>query len=376
MNETMNHSTQSRAPEAAQPENMTRQMVGIEIRDLHLSFGRTEVLSGVNLDIAPGEFFAFLGPSGSGKSTLLRAIAGFGPRPAGEILIGGRNVVELPPWKRNVGMVFQSYALWPHMSVRENVAFGLRERGLPRAEIGRRVDAALDLVGLRALAGRMPSQLSGGQQQRIALARTVVVEPQVLLLDEPLSNLDANLRVQMRRELLALQRKLGLTTIFVTHDQEEANSTSDRMAVLDGGVIQQVGTPQQLYDNPCNLFVAHFLGTANVLEGRVERSGDETRFVTGTGEALPVRDDTATGAGSIVLRPQNIGFSEPGTPGTIGGKVLHREFLGSQIRYVVAAAATEIIVDQTHAVGTDWRETGDEVALRIDARTAVVIPRD
>jgi len=248
---------------------MKTEMLGIEIEDLHLSFGQTKVLTGVNLTIEPGEFFAFLGPSGSGKSTLLRSIAGFGPRPQGAIRIGGKDVVDLPPWKRNVGMVFQSYALWPHMSVRENVAFGLRERKVPGAEIARRVDEALDLVGLKHLADRMPNQLSGGQQQRIALARTVVIEPQVLLLDEPLSNLDASLRVQMRRELLALQRKLGLTTIFVTHDQEEANSTSDRMAVLDKGVIQQIGRPQDLYDRPDNLFVARFLGTANVLDGRV-----------------------------------------------------------------------------------------------------------
>ena len=240
---------------------------GIKIENVHLSFGQTEVLKGVNLDIKPGEFFAFLGPSGSGKSTLLRAIAGFGPNPKGRILIGDRDVVGLDPWARNVGMVFQSYALWPHLRVRDNVAFGLKERRVPPQQIKSKVDAALELVDLAHLADRMPSQLSGGQQQRIALARTIVVEPEVLLLDEPLSNLDASLRVQMRRELLRLQRQLGLTTIFVTHDQEEANTTSDRMAVLDGGVIQQVGTPQELYDQPSNLFVANLLGIANILWG-------------------------------------------------------------------------------------------------------------
>lgn len=180
---------------------MTRKAVEIRIEDLHLSFGTTEVLRGVNMTIEPGEFYAFLGPSGSGKSTLLRAIAGFGPTPRGRILIGGRDIAKLPPWKRNVGMVFQSYALWPHMSVRANVAFGLEERKVARKDIGTRVESALELVGLLHLADRMPSQLSGGQQQRVALARTVVVEPDVLLLDEPLSNLDASLRIQMRREL-------------------------------------------------------------------------------------------------------------------------------------------------------------------------------
>ena len=223
---------------------------GVTIENLSLSFGQTEVLKGVNLDIKPGELFTFLGPSGSGKSTLLRAIAGFGPEPEGRILVGEGDVVALPPWQRNVGMVFQSYALWPHMTVRRNVAFGLEEQKLSASDISRRVDEALQLVGLLELAERRPSQLSGGQQQRVALARTIVVEPRVLLLDEPLSNLDANLRVQMRREILELQRKLELTTIFVTHDQEEANTMSDRIAVLDDGIIQQVGTPLELYDRP------------------------------------------------------------------------------------------------------------------------------
>ncbi len=207
--------------------------VDVVIENLSLSFGDTDVLKGVNLTIEPGEFFTFLGPSGSGKSTLLRAIAGFGPPPGGKILIGGDDVTHLMPWTRNVGMVFQSYALWPHMTVRKNVAFGLEERKIPAKEINERVDDALNLVGLLDLSERRPSQLSGGQQQRVALARTVVIEPRVLLLDEPLSNLDANLRIQMRREILELQRKLKLTTIFVTHDQEEANTTSDRIAVLD-----------------------------------------------------------------------------------------------------------------------------------------------
>lgn len=352
---------------------MKTEMLGIEIDDLHLSFGQTKVLTGVNLTIEPGEFFAFLGPSGSGKSTLLRSIAGFGPRPSGSIRIGGKDVVDLPPWKRNVGMVFQSYALWPHMSVRENVAFGLRERKVPGSEIARRVDEALDLVGLKYLADRMPNQLSGGQQQRIALARTVVFEPQVLLLDEPLSNLDASLRVQMRRELLTLQRKLGLTTIFVTHDQEEANSTSDRMAVLDKGVIQQIGRPQDLYDHPANLFVARFLGTANVLEGRVEKHGEALRFVTGSGEALPLSKDGIVGPFSVVLRPQNITIARTEDTDTIIGRVLHSEFLGSQIRYIVQAAGSDLVVDKSHRSDEIPVTTGAEVALRVNMDSAVLL---
>lgn len=340
---------------------------GILIEDVHLSFGDTRVLAGIDMEIRPGEFFAFLGPSGSGKSTLLRAIAGFGPRPQGRILINGRDVADLPPWKRNVGMVFQSYALWPHMSVRKNVAFGLEERRLPQREIGPKVDAALELVGLLHLADRMPSQLSGGQQQRVALARTVAVEPQVLLLDEPLSNLDAALRVQMRRELLALQRKLGLTTIFVTHDQEEANTTSDRMAVLDGGVIQQIGTPQELYDSPANVFVAGFLGTANILSGRVEGG----QFLTEGGSRLPL-SVVKPGADRIVLRPQNVTLVGPGH-GPIAGKVRHREFLGSQIRYLVDTADGQMIVDTLHVAGQPGHAAGAEVSLEIDSRTAPLL---
>jgi len=346
---------------------------GIKIEDLHLSFGETQVLRGVNLDIRPGEFFAFLGPSGSGKSTLLRAIAGFGPTPQGRILIGDRDVVGLDPWKRNVGMVFQSYALWPHMSVRDNVGFGLRERRVPASQIRGRVDAALDLVGLAHLADRMPNQLSGGQQQRIALARTVVVEPEVLLLDEPLSNLDASLRVQMRRELLHLQRKLGLTTIFVTHDQEEANTTSDRMAVLDGGVIQQVGTPQELYDRPANLFVANFLGTANIFEGRVEIDGDAARFHTKTGEVLTIPASGNLDGSNVVLRPQNISMTQAPEPDALKGEVLHREFLGSQIRYLVKVAGTEIVVDQSHSAGQDWFDPGAQVHLVANTSSAVIL---
>lgn len=346
---------------------------GIKIEDVYLSFGATEVLKGVNLEIKPGEFFAFLGPSGSGKSTLLRAIAGFGPEPKGRILIGERNVVGDAPWKRNVGMVFQSYALWPHMNVRENVGFGLVERKTPSSQIKPKVDAALELVGLAHLAERMPSQLSGGQQQRIALARTVVVEPEVLLLDEPLSNLDASLRVQMRRELLRLQRQLGLTTIFVTHDQEEANTTSDRMAVLDGGIIQQVGTPQKLYDQPENLFVANFLGTANILEGKLQIEGDATLFKTKTGDKIAISSGNHLGTTNLVLRPQNIEISAAPVKKDLRGKVLHREFLGGQVRYLVQAAGVEIVIDQAHIAHQEWFELGSDVHLVTNTSNAVIL---
>ena len=345
---------------------------GITIKNVHLSFGSTEVLKGINLEIQPGEFFAFLGPSGSGKSTLLRAIAGFGPIPTGEIFIGERNIVGLDPWLRNVGMVFQSYALWPHMTVRDNIGFGLRERKFATSNIQQKTNEVLELVNLSHLADRMPNQLSGGQQQRIALARTLVVEPDVLLLDEPLSNLDASLRVQMRRELLLLQRKLGLTTIFVTHDQEEANTTCDRMAVLENGIIQQVGSPQELYDNPTNLFVAKFLGTANILTGSIETNGRNTRFVTTTGETLNLPTAAQSGT-QLVLRPQNIEIQKTSGKGTLKARVIHREFLGSQIRYLVNAAGTELVVDHSHTPDGVWFENGTNIHLRPNTSGVTVL---
>ena len=241
----------------------------LECRHISLSYGSTPVLRDINLKIEPGEFFALLGPSGSGKSTLLRLIAGFNQHQRGELLVDGQDISGVPPHLRQIGMVFQNYALWPHMTVWDNVAFGLVERRESRDAMRRKVGAVLDLVGLADYARRRPAQLSGGQQQRVALARTIVIEPKLLLLDEPLSNLDKNLRVQMREELKNLQRTLGLTTIFVTHDQEEAMTTADRMAVLDQGILQQVGSAAELYDYPQNRFVAGFVGTANLLDGEV-----------------------------------------------------------------------------------------------------------
>ena len=353
------------------------QAVSVRIEELNLSFGETEVLRGINLTTEPGEFFTFLGPSGSGKSTLLRAIAGFGPTPGGRILIGDDEVASLPPWKRNVGMVFQSYALWPHMTVRKNVAFGLEEHKVPKAEINERVDAALSLVGLLDYADRQPSQLSGGQQQRVALARTVVIEPRVLLLDEPLSNLDANLRVQMRREILDLQRKLHLTTIFVTHDQEEANTTSDRIAVLNDGTLQQVGTPMELYDKPTNLFVADFLGTANILHGRMTESEGRVAFLSEHGVEV-FMPDLSKDARSIVFRPQNVTINTKAPPNgreevRLSGLINHREFLGGIIRYAVDVGGHVVQVDDSHQRGYPPFNVGDKVGLSLESDQIVVL---
>ncbi|MDE2613686.1 MAG: ABC transporter ATP-binding protein [Burkholderiales bacterium] len=348
--------------------------VGVQCRHVHLAFGRTEVLRDVDLEIAPGEFFALLGPSGSGKSTLLRLVAGFARHQRGQVLIDGRDVGALAPWERNVGMVFQSYALWPHMTVWDNVAFGLVERRRPKAEIKERVGSALEMVGLAGHAARRPNQLSGGQQQRVALARTIVIEPQVLLLDEPLSNLDKTLRVQMRQELLAMQRRLGLTTIFVTHDQEEAMTTADRMAVLDAGVVQQVGAPVALYDRPVNRFVAGFVGTMNLLPARVRERGERLALeVEGVG-ALSLPAPAVLPAGerlTLSFRPHALALAPGGAPRDaarqwLSGTVEASEFVGEFTRYQVRAGAHRIAVDEAHRAGAPVHATGSAVALGLD----------
>lgn len=349
--------------------------VGVSSRHLSLSYGAVSVLKDINLDIQPGEFFALLGPSGSGKSTLLRAIAGFNRHQGGQLLIDGRDVGGIPPHQRNVGMVFQNYALWPHMTVWDNVAFGLVERRLPKAEIRRRVEDALETVGLAAYAARRPSMLSGGQQQRVALARTIVIEPQVLLLDEPLSNLDKNLRVQMREELKGLQRRLGITTIFVTHDQEEAMTTADRMAVLDKGVLQQVGTATGLFDFPVNRFVAGFVGTANLLDGHITAVNGETlRFrVPGLGElSFPKGQGGAKpGEAWMAFRPHQVAIQSndaqvDASRVWVSGLVESSEFLGEFARYRVRVGEVAMLADQSHFSGSPLFQAGAAVRLGIE----------
>jgi iron(III) transport system ATP-binding protein len=356
----------------SQHETGTGSAVGVRLEGIDLSFGKTRVLKGIDLEIAPGEFFAFLGPSGCGKTTLLRLIAGFESAQAGRVIIGDQEVSHLPPWRRNLGMVFQSYALWPHMTVRKNVAFGLEERRVPRDECNRKVDRALELVGLLALAERRPSQLSGGQQQRVALARTIVIEPKLLLLDEPLSNLDAKLRVQMRRELRQLQRKLSLTTIFVTHDQEEANTTADRIAVINDGIVQQIDTPMTLYDHPVNLFVANFLGVANVVAGKMIEKDGEFFFHSSDGTVVVPMADGAKGVGSIIFRPQNLTVrlkDAAPVPKTtqLTGTVAHKEFLGSVVRYQVTVGGHFILVDEPHQRGETAIPEGTAVTLCLNS---------
>ena len=346
---------------------MTVQATRVEARGIELAYGATKVLRGITLTVEPGEFFALLGPSGSGKSTLLRLIAGFNQHQKGELLIGGRDVTGVPPWKRNVGMVFQNYALWPHMTVAENVAFGLEERRLPREEVSKRAAAALDLVGLAGYEARRPSQLSGGQQQRVALARTLAVEPQVLLLDEPLSNLDAKLRVQMRQELRRLHERLGITTIFVTHDQEEAMTMCDRIAVLDQGVIQQIGTPLELFDRPVNRFVAQFVGSVNLFEGAIrdgifasEPLGElrlPAALMAGDGERV-----------ELAFRPHAVAIDAPASDALqLDGVIEDAEFLGEFVRYEVRVRRALVVADQPHARGAERLPAGTRVRLSVPA---------
>ena len=350
--------------------NLQHVPVGVELRNVALAFGKTEVLRDINLNVEPGEFFALLGPSGSGKSTLLRLIAGFNQHQHGSVLVGGKDVTGIPPWKRNVGMVFQNYALWPHMTVAQNVAFGLEERKLSRAEVKAKVAAVLDLVGLADYAARRPGQLSGGQQQRVAIARTLAIEPQVLLLDEPLSNLDAKLRVQTRQELVKLQRRLGITTIFVTHDQEEALTTCHRVAVMDQGIIQQVGSPMELFDYPVNRFVAQFVGTVNLFSGSVRRESDQLRF------SSPQLGDIVLPAGlappaatcDLTFRPHAVRLGDAGREGLqLEGAVETAEFLGEFLRYELRVGSATLIVDVSHARGRAPLELGSKVPLTVPA---------
>jgi iron(III) transport system ATP-binding protein len=348
--------------------------VPVEARNIHLSYGATPVLRDVSIAVEPGEFFALLGPSGSGKSTLLRLIAGFNRAQSGAIHIGGRDVSDVPPWRRNVGMVFQSYALWPHMTVERNVAFGLEERRVAKEEVRRRTAEALELVGLRGFEKRRPSQLSGGQQQRVALARTLAIEPQVLLLDEPLSNLDAKLRVQMRRELRRLHDRLGITTIFVTHDQEEALTMCDRIAVLDQGVVQQVGTPPELYDRPANRFVAEFVGTVNLLQAEV-RDGPHGKVLASPllGEwPLPATKALRAGPMQVAFRPHAATLEPLGSTAQAGdlqlaGEIVASEFVGEFVRYEVRAGTSTLAVDRPHLHATPTLAAGTPIQLRIPA---------
>ena len=344
-------------------------------------YGDAWAVRDVSISIRPGEFYTLLGPSGCGKTTLLRMLAGFVAPDAGRIFVDDELIDPVPPWKRNVGMVFQHYALWPHMSVFENVAFGLRARRVTGAELTRQVKAALAQVGLPGFEGRRPSQLSGGQQQRVALARTLVIQPRLLLLDEPLSNLDAVLRAQMRLELARLHRDVGITTIYVTHDQAEALALSTRIAVLSEGAVIQEGKPEEIYWRPRSRFVAEFVGAANLVPVRVVELRDLGVVVeTAGGTRLPVASAghawTVGAPGILCLRPEALRVEETalapgGIPGTVAGQV----FEGSRQLYDVGIAGGTLRVEMiTSALHGRSFKAGDAVKVEVSPETSVLLP--
>ena len=349
------------------------QSIEVRTENLRKQFGDVQAVKDANLHIAKGEFYTFLGPSGCGKTTLLRMLAGFTSADSGSIYFDDQIVNDIPPWKRNVGMVFQNYALWPHMNVFENIAFGLRERGIAKSEIQGRVERALKMVNLEGHDKRRPSQLSGGQQQRVALARTLVTEPGLLLLDEPLSNLDAKLRVQMREELLRLQRELGITTIYVTHDQEEALITSTRIAVMSEGEIIQEGTPREIYELPYTKSVADFVGTSNLFSAKIidvsqdllVLSSDEIKNLQVGWQNFFSQPPPIGSFVEFNIRPELIRFSkEDEIINQILGTVESTAYLGSQIQYVVAISKSKVLKVNTLNLKTNrFYELGERVEL-------------
>jgi putative spermidine/putrescine transport system ATP-binding protein len=351
-------------------------MASLSIEKLTKRFGAALAVDGLDLSVHEGELVALLGPSGCGKTTTLRMVAGFLPPTSGRVLFDKEDVTDVPAHRRSAGMVFQSYALFPHMTAAQNVGFGLEMRGLKAAERKARVEEALKLVRLAHLASRLPRELSGGQQQRVALARALVINPKLLMLDEPLSNLDAKLRAEVRIELHALQRRLGVTTLLVTHDREEALTMADRLAIMEGGRVRQTGTPRELYDEPKDAFVADFIGRCNILPGRRE---NDTHFRTASG--LLLRVDTglneSKNANAFALRPERISII-PGSQGDIHGRVQAVTYLGPQTEYHVSIGE-EIFVVVRQTPGADEPLASvrpeDLVSLHWDRQAPRLIPQ-
>ena len=363
-------------------ERQGRPPLPLSVRDLSKRYGDVVALSNITLDIRPGEFFALLGPSGCGKTTLLRSIAGIIRDVDGEIILGGENIAVKPLNERDTALVFQNYALFPHMTVFENVAFGLKMRKRPAAEIRARVAEALELVQLPHLAKRLPRELSGGQQQRVALARAMVVRPAVLLLDEPLSNLDARLRDEMRREIRRLQKALGVTTILVTHDIEEALTVADRLAVMRQGRVEQVGTPAEIYEAPASRFTAEFVGHANVLAGTIaEASTDGVRVTLDTRLDLAARNrDGGWRAGDAVwatVPAERIRLGSDAAPmaNRYDAVVEDIAYLGGFRQVTLAAGGVRLLARQQNIANVPL-QPGQRVAIGWDAGDTIVLPSD
>jgi putative spermidine/putrescine transport system ATP-binding protein len=349
-------------------------MARLEIDRVSKRYGEVHAVRDVTLDVADGEFVVLLGPSGCGKTTTLRVVAGFAEPTSGAVRLGARDITGLPPWKRNAGLVFQSYALFPHLTVAQNVAFGLEMRKVEASEMGRRIAEALRLVRLEHLGERLPRQLSGGQQQRVALARALVFRPDVLLLDEPLSNLDAKLRQEVRVEIRELQKKLGLTTVMVTHDQEEALTMADRLVVMNDGAVRQVGTQQDLYERPTDRFVAGFVGRSTFIEGQIEAPG---RFRSAGGLALACNGSLA-GPATLALRPERLAVGtapQAGMDNSLPGVVEFVSYLGATIDMHVRISAQErVIVQIPNRADGVVPGVGGQVHVAWPAANGIVFP--
>jgi spermidine/putrescine ABC transporter ATP-binding subunit len=368
------------------PPEPRAQRGAIELRGLSKRYGQEVVVNNVAVSIAAGEFFSLLGPSGSGKTTTLMMIAGFVQPDGGAILLDGNDIAATPPQKRGFGMVFQNYAIFPHLDVFENIAFPLRARRWPKAAIAQRVGWALDLVRLGRFADRYARQLSGGQQQRVALARAIVFHPPVVLMDEPLGALDKNLRFEMQVEIKDIQQRLGMTVLYVTHDQEEAMSMSDRIAILNHGRIDQVGTPGEVYERPANPFVGRFLGEANLIEGTIAgQCGDVVRLAMPCGQQLraPAGDRFGAGRGMLFIRPERVEIA-PGSVADdsplrncLAGTIRRCAFLGNILRYAVDVdGITPVIVDLQNAVGVAPLRAGTPVVLRWPVAESLILPAE
>jgi spermidine/putrescine transport system ATP-binding protein len=358
------------------------ELAAIELRGIvktfHAHGDAVAAVRGVDVTIGEGEFFSLLGPSGCGKTTTMRMIAGFDEPTEGEVFLHGRNVVGVPPNKRDINMVFQSYALFPHMSVFENVAFGLRRKGVAKGEVARRVGEMLEIVDLGGREKRRPRELSGGQQQRVALARALVNRPRALLLDEPLGALDLKLRQAMQVELKRIQREVGITFVYVTHDQGEALTMSDRVAVMNDGLIEQLGTPREVYERPASKFVAGFIGTSNVLSGTVSRSDATTATIdVGPGERIVVTGGAKEGEViELTVRPEKIELcGEPMNASALRGTVTEVVYLGTFTNYnVTTSTGAEVVVFvQNASSADDVAVRGDSVWLSWDPRHSYVI---
>jgi spermidine/putrescine transport system ATP-binding protein len=362
-----------------------RAVPAIELVDVTKRYGEAVALDGISLQIESGEFFCLLGPSGCGKTTTLNLIGGFVPLTSGELRIEGRRVNDLPPHRRNVNTVFQNYALFPHMTVADNVAFGLRMESLPSSEVGRRAAEYLDLVDLAGLGDRYPTQLSGGQAQRVALARALAKRPAVLLLDEPLGALDLKLRKQMQVELARIHRQVGTTFVFVTHDQEEALSMATRIAVMAGGQVRQIGTPREIYHRPVDRFVADFIGESNFLDGHLTDNGSGTVFRLRDGTLVPAPVGSAgiaSGRVALMIRPESVGVGRQAPTGSaptvvIGGRATNIAFMGNHTRITVQADAGILVAIRFHGESdqkaVEEEMLDQEVSVWWDPRESTVV---